>query len=192
MSRDTFSHFSYFCIHMCVREFMNLEVNGFHKRRHDFITVYCIIVQSINIFRDLAFFLHSLVHGSDSSKITNMLYVCVCVCISVIFYCLLCCSLWTYFRSQGALCHCASNPILFFFFLNALLLLQFMLFYLQFKTAFSLIEVLAVWFLMYSCIISYIQKLKSPDVSDTCLCRIACVFLYWAMAFVAIKHLEYT
>ena len=80
MSRDTFSHFNYFCIYMCVHEFMNLEVHSFHKRHHDFITAYCIIVQSINIFRDLAFFLHSLVHGSDSSKITNICYMYVFVC----------------------------------------------------------------------------------------------------------------
>ena len=99
MSRDTFCHFSYFYIYMCVHEFINLEVHGFHKKHHDFITVYCIIVESINILRDPAFFLHFLVHGSYSSKITNMLCVCVCVPISVmIFYCLLCCSLWTYFR----------------------------------------------------------------------------------------------
>ena len=93
MSRDTFCHFSYFYIYMCVHEFINLEVHGFHKKHHDFITVYCIIVESINILRDPAFFLHFLVHGSNSSKITN---ICVCVCVPIsvmIFYCLLCCSL---------------------------------------------------------------------------------------------------
>lgn len=71
MYRDTFSHFNYFCIYMCVHEFMNLEVHSFHKRHHSSKYKY---IPWPCIFPTLCFMVQIVVR-----LLTYVIFMCLCV-----------------------------------------------------------------------------------------------------------------